>query len=393
MKGMLGMENVPLNKLRFLQKRLALSEAELDVLKPFREYFVSSKEEFADYFYKVFSGISETKYIIERLEEPERLKGTWARWFENLFGRDRLDDDFLAYLWHIGGRHVAVGLDQRFTNLGFSAVRQFCHGVVMSGVPEGKRADILVAVDKLLDLCLLVETSAYITTTTRCDLELINGIADKIRNKVTIIGGNIRMLKRKVEPSSPAYEVYENLLMESRMCENMVKDINVYNDLFQRDTEFQNVSLEDAVRRAIERIKPEENFKGVSLEVAISPDAAHVHADPRDVRKLLLYTLENAFEAAEGDAPHVKVSSDRKCTRAEFVCIEIFNTGTPPKPEAIEKFYSPFYSTKAEGSGFGVPIALLAAKKNFGTLTIVPAGKEGTTVKVTLPAAMQQPRP
>jgi signal transduction histidine kinase len=265
--------------------------------------------------------------------------------------------------------------------------------MVISGVPEGKRADLLVALDKLLDLCLLVETSAYIAATTRCDLELINGIADKIRNKITIIGGNIRMLKRKAEPSSPAYEVYEALLMESRMCENMVRDINVYNDVFQRETEYQDVLLEDAVRRAVERIKPEENFRGVGLEVAISPDASHVHADPRDVRKLLVYALENAFEAAEGESPRVRVSSDRGCMPSEFVCIEIFNTGTPPKPEAIEKFFSPFYSTKAEGSGFGVPIAALAAKKNFGTLAIVPAGAGGTTVKVTLPAAVGQPGP
>ncbi|MGD2080820.1 MAG: protoglobin domain-containing protein [Nitrospirota bacterium] len=387
------MENAPISKLRFLQRRLALSEAELEVLKPFREFFVSGKEEFADYFYSVFSGIPETKYIIERLENPGLMKKIWARWFEALFGRDRLDDDFLAYLWRIGGRHVDVGLDQRFTNLGFSVARQFCHGMVISGVPEGKRADLLVALDKLLDLCLLVETSAYIAATTRCDLELINGIADKIRNKITIIGGNIRMLKRKAEPSSPAYEVYEALLMESRMCENMVRDINVYNDVFQRETEYQDVSLEDAVRRAVEHIKPEENFKGVGLEVAISPDASHVHADPRDVRKLLVYALENAFEAAEGEAPRVRVSSGRECTPSEFVCIEIFNTGTPPKPEAVEKFFSPFYSTKAEGSGFGVPIATLAAKKNFGTLAIVPAGAEGTTVKVTLPAAAGQPGP
>lgn len=288
---------------------------------------------------------------------------------------------------------MEVGLDQRFTNLGFSVVRQFCHGMVISGIPEEKRADVLVALDKLMDLCLLVETSAYIAATTRCDLELINGIADKIRNKITIIGGNIRMLKRKAEPSSPAFEIYENLIMESRMCENMVKDINVYNDLFQRETEFQDVSLEDALRRAVERIKPEENFKGVALEVAISPDASYVHADPHDVKKLLVYTLENAFEAAEGDAPRVRVSADKGCMPAEFVCIEFFNTGTPPKPEAIEKFYSPFYSTKAEGSGFGVPIAVLAAKKNFGTFEILPAGDEGTSVKVTLPAAARQAAP
>jgi len=380
------MDKVPLERLRFLKKRLALSEAELEVLRPYREAFAASGREFAEHFNSVFSSIPETRYIIERVEEPGRLKRAWANWFETLFRRDSLDDSFLSYLWRIGIRHVEVGLDQRFTNLGFSVVRQFCQRVIISKVPEGASTDVTVAVDKLLDLCLLVETSAYIAATTRCDLELINGIADKIRNKITIIGGTLRMLKRKSSPTDPASEVYEGLLVESAMCENLVRDISVYNDVFQREPEFGKVSLREVIDRAVERLKPEENFKGVRLELAIDPGASEVLADPRDLKQLFFYTLENAFEAAGGDAPRVRVASSRECVPVGFVCFEIFNSGVPPKVEAIEKFFSPFYSTKPRGSGFGVPISALAAKKNFGSFAIEPVPEAGTKVRVSLPA-------
>lgn len=380
------MENVPLDKLHMLQEMLALSDEEIQVLRPYREIFVSRKEEFADYLHGVFMGIPETRFIIERVEEPGRMKKLWAGWFENLFERDSLDERFLSYLWRIGLRHVEVGLDQRFTNLGFSVVRQFCQKVIMSEVAPEKRADAAMAVDKLIDMCLLVETSAYITATTRCDLEIIKGIADKVRNKITIIGGSISMLKRKIAPSDPAFEIYESLLMESAVCEHMVRDINVYNDMFQREPELKNVPLRHAIERALERLRPGEDFKDIRIDIALEPGATEVHADTKDLNRLFFYTLENALEAASGEKPSIRISSSGVCVPSGFVCIEIFNSGIPPKPETIGKFFSPFYSTKTEGSGFGIPIASLAARKNFGTYIIEPADNLGTRVRVTLPA-------
>ncbi len=67
--------------------------------------------------------------------------------------------------------------------------------------------------------------------------------------------------------------------------------------------------------------------------------------------------------------------------------MEVFNSGTLPLKENVEKFFSPFYTTKPEGSGFGVPISALAARKNFGRFTIEPA-EEGTKVVLTLPASL-----
>ena len=53
----------------------------------------------------------------------------------------------------------------------------------------------------MLDLCLLIETEAYITHTTRCDLEVMREVADRVRNPVTVIGGNIRRMQKKGDAS------------------------------------------------------------------------------------------------------------------------------------------------------------------------------------------------
>lgn len=378
--------NIPYGKLDLFREKLALHGGEISEIGPFKEAFAARSREFADYLRTMFSDITETRIIMERMEDPTRLGKFWKLWFEKLFLSD-LNDDFIAFLWRIGIRHVEVGLDQRFSNLGFSAVRQFCHKVIDSAVPAEKRYAVATAIDKLVDYCLLVETTAYISTTTRCDIELIKGIADRVRNKITIIGGYIRMLQRKISPGEPAYEIYESLLTESTMCEHMVKDINVYNDVFQRDTEFGDVNLIEIIGHAVEKLNPGEKYPDVSFEVDIDPDNSVVSADSRDLKHLFFYSLENAFDFAGGPEPRVRVSSSSECPPEHFVCVEIFNSGTPPKAEVVEKFFSPFFTTKSEGSGFGVPISSLAARKNFGRFVIEPV-EDGTRVIVTLPAPL-----
>jgi signal transduction histidine kinase len=379
-------KNIPYSKLDLFREKLALHSDELGEIEPYREVFASKSREFAGHLHEVFADITETRIIMERMDDPSRLGKFWALWFEKLFSSE-LSDDFITFLWRIGIRHVEVGLDQRFSNLGFSVVRRFCQSVIESDVPADKRYAVAAAIDKLIDYCLLVETSAYISTTTRCDIELVKGIADRVRNKITIIGGYIRMLQRKVSPGEPAYDIYESLLAESTMCEHMVKDINVYNDVFQRDTEFQDIKLTEAIDRAMEMLKPGEKFPGVSVEVDLDPDSSMVSADLRDLKQMLYYTLENAFEFAGGEKPRVRISSSSECPSEHFVCIEIFNSGTPPKKENVEKFFSPFFTTKPAGSGFGLPISSLAARKNFGKLLIEPV-ENGTRVILTLPAAL-----
>ena len=69
-----------------------------------------------------------------------------------------------------------------------------------------------------------------------------------------------------------------------------------------------------------------------------------------------------------------------------FVDIRVVNNGTLPKDVARETLFLPFHSSKTYGTGFGLPIALLVARKNFGTLTLAERPGEGVAAELTLPA-------
>ena len=375
---------VPYEKLLQFQASLGLTEDSLTQLDPYRDLFVSKKDEFAAHFHDVFQGIPEAKLVLDYEERPGIMLRIWSHWFERIF-RSKLDQELYSYLWKIGLRHVEVNLDQRFSNLGFSVIRQFCHRIILAEIEHGSRTHLLQLIDDIMDLCLLVETSAYIEATTRCDIEIIKGIADRVRNPVTVIGGSIKRLQKKVDTGSPAYGVYESLLSENSRLEHMVTDIKMYFEMFQEDAVFRTLELEPLIKKAVESLTGNNRFAGISLEVSLSPQAMRIIADARDMENMFHHLLENSFEAADPIDPRVRITSREVQEPHPGTMIEIFNTGRPIKEDEFDKFATPFFSTKPAGTGFGIPIIRLAVRKNHGKVIFLPAPDEGMTVMITLP--------
>ncbi|MFA5352790.1 MAG: ATP-binding protein [Thermodesulfovibrionales bacterium] len=370
---------VPLEKLAAIRERIGLGELELQELNPFRQVFAEKAGEFADYFHRFFSSMPETRIFLEYEERPGHLRTAWADWFRSLFEQEQ-GDALLSYLWRVGIRHVEVNLDQRYTNLGFSLVRQFCQRVISEKIPLEKRLDVAVIIDKILDLCLLVETSAYIASTTRCDIEVIRGIADRIRNRITVIGGNLIRLQKKLAETDPEFETYGRLISESTTCENLVKDIRTYNEIFRKEHVAVRVSLKEVVGKALASLDTPDD---VRIELDIGDNA--VMADRDDMEQMFVQVIQNSLEAVDRGNPVIRISAHPSAYPPAMVGIEIFNTGTAPREEDMERIFSPFYSTKATGTGFGLSIARLAARKNYGKLLLQSVHNEGTMVSIILP--------
>ncbi len=379
--------SAPYQSFQPLLDRLKLTENELLVLSRHRDFFIREKDEFAKVFYESFRALPETHILLEHFGKPELMKLTWATWFERLF-RENLDSNFIHYLWRIGLKHVEINLDQRYTSFGFSLVRRFCHRLALEGFPPQVAVEILPVVDKLVDSCIVVETSAYIEATVRCDVEILKGIADKIRNPVTIIGGNLRRLQRRIDPEDSLYKDYEFLISSTNRCEDMIEDINTYIEMFQREASFEQCMLETVIENMLDRLAVRKKLEGVKVEVLLSPDARFVRGDPTDLRHLFYHIIENSVEASHAaQSPLVRISSVPQEDPPHTVRVEVFNNGEVINLANISDIFAPFYSTKTKGSGLGLSIAKLALRKNFGEIDFEPLPQEGTKVYITLERA------
>lgn len=122
----------------------------------------------------------------------------------------------------------------------------------------------------------------------------------------------------------------------------------------------------------------------------IGPDtsglAVSLHADPQKLKQVLLNILKNAWEAMRdiGEkqwAVHAVVQNGQ-------ARIEIRNSGTGIKPEAMKRLFEPFFSTKkGRGTGLGLPIARRIVEAHGGQIQVESSRDQGTTVTLIWPAA------
>jgi PAS domain S-box-containing protein len=95
--------------------------------------------------------------------------------------------------------------------------------------------------------------------------------------------------------------------------------------------------------------------------------------------------LKNSLEAIDDTDPRISIKTTLDKETPHYLQIQIFNTGNPPKEEYMDKIFAPFFSTKTTGTGFGLPIAQLALRKNYGQINIKPMPLQGTLVIISLP--------
>ncbi len=370
-------------KLRPFLDRIGIQDEESEVMDRLRPLFVARRHAFADYFYRFFLNIADTKRFLDGEKEPGHMKRVWAGWFATFF-QSKADDEFLTYLWGVGVRHVEVNLDQRFTNLGFAMIRQFCHDVVTSEVPAELRSVALSSINKRLDICLLAETTAYIENTISCDIEVMREVADRVRNPAMVIGWNIRKLQGRVEKGTKEYDVYQMLMAENQRLENMVKDIKVYMDIFQGEPGIQTVSADSIVDSVLEELRSRGAHSPVRVDLDFHERPLRLRGDQKWMEHLFHYLLENGMEAAGQDGGFLRIRSMIEDSPPFNARIEILNSGAPPAGDP-EQLFTPFFSTKVEGTGFGLPIARLVARKHHGTLSIQAEADLGTRVVLSLP--------
>ena len=73
--------------------------------------------------------------------------------------------------------------------------------------------------------------------------------------------------------------------------------------------------------------------------------------------------------------------------QSKTVVLEVEDTGSGIAPEVQERLFDPFFSTKENGTGLGLPIAAKIIDQHNGTLDFETQPGHGTTFRIVLPAA------
>jgi len=128
----------------------------------------------------------------------------------------------------------------------------------------------------------------------------------------------------------------------------------------------------------------------VAIQVQAEADLPIVLADRVMLEQVLLNLTRNGIEAMQNVAPERRIlrivaGRDTDIPAQNNIVVSVIDQGHGIPDEVVQRLFSPFFSTKAEGMGMGLNICRTAVEFHGGTLTHARNPSGGTIFRFTLP--------
>jgi nitrogen fixation/metabolism regulation signal transduction histidine kinase len=118
--------------------------------------------------------------------------------------------------------------------------------------------------------------------------------------------------------------------------------------------------------------------KAIRLDISVYPEDLTLSADKNMIEQVVINLLKNAMQAFDENAPGKEITLKAYLTEKSRPVISIRDNGTGIDPEALEKIFIPFFTTKKTGSGIGLSLSRQIMRQHQGTLTVKSTVGQGT---------------
>lgn len=217
--------------------------------------------------------------------------------------------------------------------------------------------------------------------------KLSAGIAHEIRNPLTSIKILIHSL---VDEQATETSREKDLAVIEAEIGRVNKIIKQFLDFARpRPPSLEPMEVRAILEETLALLVYEMEAQKISLERSYAPDIPPVPMDREQMKQVFLNLLLNAIQAMErGGNLRVAIrwkpapSGDGGRSVAE---IAVQDTGPGMAEDIRSRIFEPFFSTKEEGIGLGLPIAQRIVEEHGGQIRVESRVGEGTTFTILLP--------
>ena len=133
--------------------------------------------------------------------------------------------------------------------------------------------------------------------------------------------------------------------------------------------------------------------RGIAVERCFDPSIPEVRVDADRLTQVFLNLARNALQAMEGRGKLTITTGlllDRRIATAKgehlpTLFVEVADSGPGIEPDVLEQLATPFFTTRAGGTGLGLALSRHWVARHDGSLEIHSVPGTGTRVRVELP--------
>jgi len=216
---------------------------------------------------------------------------------------------------------------------------------------------------------------------------LTAGLAHEIRNPLVAIRTFTQLLPERYD--DPEFrEGFQGLALKEvdRIC-GLITDLLTFARPSKPNIAPENVA--DVVDNIARILESQAKEKGVAIVREFGADLPKAWIDREQMKQVFMNLILNAIQAMKGTGTVTLVSRavsvNGNQPAADFVQIEVKDTGVGIPEENLQHIFDPFFTSKDEGSGLGLAVSYQIVKEHGGFVTVDSKVGMGTSFFVHVP--------
>ena len=214
---------------------------------------------------------------------------------------------------------------------------------------------------------------------------LAAGVAHEIRNPLSSIKGLAKYFAERTPAGGESHELAQVMAKEADRLNRVVSELLEL--VKPAHLKWQPVDLNEVVAHSLQLVSQDALSRAVTLNFSAQPGLCRIQADPDRLNQVLLNLYLNAIQSIGRDGSITVALSEAGDGR---VMLSVTDSGKGMTEEQKQAIFTPYFTTKADGTGLGLAVVQNIVEQHGGTIQVTSAPGKGATFTLYLPANGQQ---
>ena len=263
---------------------------------------------------------------------------------------------------------------------------------------KDKQGNVVAAIEMVEDITEKLKMEEEHARTDKLESigTLAGGIAHDFNNLLAGFMGNISMAKMDIDPESTAYNALERAEAASVRAKRLTLQLLTFAKGGAPAKELTSIRelVEDTASFAL-------SGSNIKCDFQIPDDIREVTVDKGQIGQVIQNLVQNAAQAMT-DGGSIMISVENLLAESggpvpldegKYVKISVKDQGSGIAKEHLQKIFEPYFTTKDDGSGLGLPAVYSIVKNHAGHVDVDSEVGAGTTFNVYLPATEKEVSP
>lgn len=226
--------------------------------------------------------------------------------------------------------------------------------------------------------------------------ELTASIAHEVNQPLTAVVNNssacLRWLAMAVPNLEEARLAAASIVRDATRAASVIARVRTM--MRKSEPHWDLLDVNALVREGLDLIKGDLKRVAAEVQLELDPTLPMIYGDRVELQQVVLNLAINAIESLEGVSHRraiLSFTSARQIAEEAGIVLDVSDTGMGMKPSDVEHLFTPFFTTKAKGTGIGLWICRSIVERHSGQLFAHSNSPFGMTFRLLLPCK-QPPR-